>query len=192
MSLMNSSESRPFHVRLGTTCIGHCLLERAARNCSPRAVVSCPVHHLPLLQSGIRSRLNHIHFTSDCTPVFATAYSRGGRKTLSPPGLPFRVLKITFPSNKSHSISPDSCPFHLQTTHRCSQRPWQEGDARCCGPWTLISCLAHHLLHPHLRLVMCKPGSAQKPGLRLSQSSGQAKAPIGGSAQAAAFGPQNI
>jgi hypothetical protein len=44
----------------------------------PWAIVSCPVHRrLPHHQSRIRSRLNHIRFTSDCTPVFSTAYSRG-------------------------------------------------------------------------------------------------------------------
>jgi hypothetical protein len=63
--------------------IGHPYLspptqEWTAISCGPWAIVSCPVHRLlPLHQSRIRSRLNHIRFTSDCTPVFATAYSRG-------------------------------------------------------------------------------------------------------------------
>jgi hypothetical protein len=52
--------------------------EGTAISCGPWAIVSCPVHRLlPLHQSRIRSRLNHICFTSDCTPVFSTAYSRG-------------------------------------------------------------------------------------------------------------------
>jgi hypothetical protein len=79
--------------------------EGTARNCGPRAIVSCPVHRLlPLHQSRIRSRLNHIRFTSDCTPVFATAYSRGGRKKLSPPGFHFVSSRSPSPPT-SHTRS---------------------------------------------------------------------------------------
>jgi hypothetical protein len=82
--------------------------EGTARNCSPRCVVSCLVYRLlPLPQSRIRSHLNHICFMSDCPPVFATAYSRGGHKKLSPPGFHFVSSKSPSPPTshtRSHRI----------------------------------------------------------------------------------------
>jgi hypothetical protein len=85
--------------------------EGTARNCGPQAVFSCPVppssksHSISPESYPFRARLH--------TRVRHCLLKRGTQEIISP-GLPFRVLQITFPSNKSLSISPDSCPFHFQ------------------------------------------------------------------------------
>jgi hypothetical protein len=110
-----SSDSRSYHAKLHPR-VHHGLFKKELQ----AIAVSGPSFHIENITSPpttchLCTRPNLVRFTSDWAPVFVTAYSRVDRNFWR--SLGYRFVSGTSsppPSSKSHSISPESYPFHVR------------------------------------------------------------------------------